>query len=182
MYEKNETLKTACGSPCYAAPEVSSAQTALFQIKLTQLWKTNAIVMNLDDCWKTISWPTDRYLVKWGRLLRNGCRLSPLRRPQDVESIQENHGRWLSDAQVLVSRVQRFRAKDTKYRSRDAYSHLWHQESPIYEGCSQRSNVQTTGARPFPRSAKDALHKRSINQVYQRLLIWRGVFYQMSRS
>lgn len=23
MYEKNETLKTACGSPCYAAPEVS---------------------------------------------------------------------------------------------------------------------------------------------------------------
>lgn len=22
MYEKNETLKTACGSPCYAAPEV----------------------------------------------------------------------------------------------------------------------------------------------------------------
>jgi len=24
MYEKNETLKTACGSPCYAAPEVSS--------------------------------------------------------------------------------------------------------------------------------------------------------------
>jgi len=23
MYEKGETLKTACGSPCYAAPEVS---------------------------------------------------------------------------------------------------------------------------------------------------------------
>lgn len=23
MYEKSETLKTACGSPCYAAPEVS---------------------------------------------------------------------------------------------------------------------------------------------------------------
>jgi 5'-AMP-activated protein kinase catalytic alpha subunit len=22
MYEKGETLKTACGSPCYAAPEV----------------------------------------------------------------------------------------------------------------------------------------------------------------
>lgn len=22
MYEKSETLKTACGSPCYAAPEV----------------------------------------------------------------------------------------------------------------------------------------------------------------
>ena len=23
MYERNETLKTACGSPCYAAPEVT---------------------------------------------------------------------------------------------------------------------------------------------------------------
>ena len=25
MYEKNETLKTACGSPCYAAPEVRNS-------------------------------------------------------------------------------------------------------------------------------------------------------------
>lgn len=23
MYKKDETLKTACGSPCYAAPEVN---------------------------------------------------------------------------------------------------------------------------------------------------------------
>jgi 5'-AMP-activated protein kinase catalytic alpha subunit len=28
LYEKGETLKTACGSPCYAAPEVS-----IFEIK-----------------------------------------------------------------------------------------------------------------------------------------------------
>ena len=30
MYEKNETLKTACGSPCYAAPEVRYAHFSLF--------------------------------------------------------------------------------------------------------------------------------------------------------
>lgn len=38
MYENNDTLKTACGSPCYAAPEVS------FQLKLI----TNFC---LDDRW-----------------------------------------------------------------------------------------------------------------------------------
>jgi len=27
MYKKNELLKTACGSPCYAAPEVTTTKT-----------------------------------------------------------------------------------------------------------------------------------------------------------
>lgn len=31
MYEKNETLKTACGSPCYAAPEVSAGPLTRIQ-------------------------------------------------------------------------------------------------------------------------------------------------------
>lgn len=38
MYERGETLKTACGSPCYAAPEVSIIQD----------------LMEIDDCWKTL--------------------------------------------------------------------------------------------------------------------------------
>lgn len=39
MYEKGETLKTACGSPCYAAPEVES------------LYKIYSFI---DDSWKKI--------------------------------------------------------------------------------------------------------------------------------
>jgi 5'-AMP-activated protein kinase, catalytic alpha subunit len=38
MYEKGETLKTACGSPCYAAPEVRimfMLQTDLFGLFLS---------------------------------------------------------------------------------------------------------------------------------------------------
>ena len=36
MYEPGQTLKTACGSPCYAAPEVSGYK---FMTKI------------IDDCW-----------------------------------------------------------------------------------------------------------------------------------
>ena len=39
MYERNETLKTACGSPCYAAPEVRGIHVQTF---------------TLDDCRKKI--------------------------------------------------------------------------------------------------------------------------------
>jgi 5'-AMP-activated protein kinase, catalytic alpha subunit len=38
MYEGEETLKTACGSPCYAAPEV------IFKL----------LIFLIDDCWKEI--------------------------------------------------------------------------------------------------------------------------------
>lgn len=37
-YEEGGTLKTACGSPCYAAPEVTY------------------FTYDTDDSWKTISW------------------------------------------------------------------------------------------------------------------------------
>jgi 5'-AMP-activated protein kinase catalytic alpha subunit len=60
MYEKNETLKTACGSPCYAAPEVS---------------RINCADLYSDDCWQTLPWPADRYLEFGCRLLRDGCRI-----------------------------------------------------------------------------------------------------------
>jgi hypothetical protein len=39
MYEGDETLKTACGSPCYAAPEVKNKIKTKF---------------SLDDCRKTL--------------------------------------------------------------------------------------------------------------------------------
>lgn len=38
MYERGETLKTACGSPCYAAPEVI----------------LNFVNLFVDDRWKEI--------------------------------------------------------------------------------------------------------------------------------
>ena len=63
MYEKNETLKTACGSPCYAAPEVSDA---------------TSLMCLADDCRKAVPWITDGYLEFWSCFLCNGCWLSTL--------------------------------------------------------------------------------------------------------
>jgi len=40
MYEQGAQLKTACGSPCYAAPEVT-------------IFLSN----DLDDRWAEVSWP-----------------------------------------------------------------------------------------------------------------------------
>jgi 5'-AMP-activated protein kinase catalytic alpha subunit len=60
MYEKGETLKTACGSPCYAAPEVISDYNPL------------------DDCWQTLQWASDRHLEFGSSAVRYGLRLPPL--------------------------------------------------------------------------------------------------------
>lgn len=45
MYQQGSKLKTACGSPCYAAPEVSFS----FFIVISPIF--------VDDCWKTIQRP-----------------------------------------------------------------------------------------------------------------------------
>ena len=34
LYEQGSTLKTACGSPCYAAPEVSINLFYIFDVKM----------------------------------------------------------------------------------------------------------------------------------------------------
>ena len=105
MYEKSETLKTACGSPCYAAPEVSKPIT----------------LNGLDDRWQTLPRSANRHLEFRCSLLCDGCRIFALRRPQDIELIQENHGSRLSDAEIPVSGVQRLCRKNTKYGPRDSY-------------------------------------------------------------
>ena len=99
MYEKNETLKTACGSPCYAAPEVSFS---LFW----SLRSNNSLSPHLnvaDDCWQEISRSSDGYLVQRCRILRHGGWLPPIRGPQDIEPVQEDHGSGLLNAQVPLA-------------------------------------------------------------------------------
>ena len=75
MYEKNETLKTACGSPCYAAPEV---KTFFIWPSIFKVFRQSTLCLTLarffkntdsntsfctDDCWKALPRPSDRYLV-----------------------------------------------------------------------------------------------------------------------
>ena len=93
MYEKNETLKTACGSPCYAAPEVSLVKISPFSLCSAGMRAlTNIDFINIDDRWQALSRPANRHLVKRCRFLRYGRRLPALRRSQDIQSLQENHG------------------------------------------------------------------------------------------
>ncbi len=76
MYEKNDTLKTACGSPCYAAPEVSHSTFLSFFA---------------DDSWKTVPWITDRYLEFRSRFLCYGCWVSSLWGPENLKLVQEDY-------------------------------------------------------------------------------------------
>ena len=62
MYEMGQTLKTACGSPCYAAPEVRSAISC-----------PNSLI---DDRRKSLPWSSFRYLVNWCRSVRYAVWLS----------------------------------------------------------------------------------------------------------
>jgi len=41
MYEKNETLKTACGSPCYAAPEMIAGKR--YHGLQTDIWSSGVV-------------------------------------------------------------------------------------------------------------------------------------------
>lgn len=59
MYEPGGTLKTACGSPCYAAPEVSLNPTVFHTFK------------SIDGCRESISWLKIRSLELWSRSLCN---------------------------------------------------------------------------------------------------------------
>ena len=56
MYEKNETLKTACGSPCYAAPEVrrSCARSSWILFSITQIVSNYLLFCIIDDRWEAL--------------------------------------------------------------------------------------------------------------------------------
>ena len=62
MYEKAETLKTACGSPCYAAPEVSQPAAPRRPSSLLQI-SPLVLFLNADDRWKALPWSPDGHLV-----------------------------------------------------------------------------------------------------------------------
>ena len=57
MYERGELLKTACGSPCYASPEVT------------------ILTHPIDDCWKEVLRTIDRYMEFRGHFVCNGVRI-----------------------------------------------------------------------------------------------------------
>jgi len=61
MYEMGQTLKTACGSPCYAAPEVSVHES------LNRPF--------VDDFWQSLSRARFRHLVDRRGSLRDDLRL-----------------------------------------------------------------------------------------------------------
>ena len=77
-YQQGELLKTACGSPCYAAPEVKN---------------TNDANHGLDDRRKEIQRVGCGPVELWCYPLRNDMRLLALRRPEHFEAVQENPGR-----------------------------------------------------------------------------------------
>ena len=66
MYEDNETLKTACGSPCYAAPEV-----------------TEFIFIFADDSREEIPRTLNRHLEQRCGPVRDGLWVLAIRRSKD---------------------------------------------------------------------------------------------------
>jgi serine/threonine protein kinase len=65
-YEKGQTLKTACGSPCYAAPEVSPN----FELNVAEF---------TDDCWKPIPRTEVRSVELWRSPVRYAMWLLAIR-------------------------------------------------------------------------------------------------------
>ena len=159
MYEKNETLKTACGSPCYAAPEVSKHSPVL----ILTTWA--------DDCREEVPRPANRYLVERCRFLRDGGRLSALRGSQDFKSVQENYGCGVPNAKVPVARVQGFHSKNLEHGSRDEDPHQRHSQPPLHAQRYKRGACKATRARAVPRPAENALSEGAAATADERLLV-----------
>ena len=78
MYEKRATLKTACGSPCYAAPEVSHHQQVSVLhgcYERNQIEYNGELVALLDDCWKPLPRVEVGHLELWCRFIRHVVRI-----------------------------------------------------------------------------------------------------------
>jgi len=115
LYEPGKTLKTACGSPCYAAPEVSGKGL-------------NHIV---DDRWSQVSWAQIRHLVDRSGVVCNALRLLALRRLEDKQSLQKDSQRWVHPAQIPVSGSQGHNPEDIRNWPRAANRHRWSPTPPL---------------------------------------------------
>jgi serine/threonine protein kinase len=80
LYEQGTTLKTACGSPCYAAPEVSEILQSLLRV----------FICCIDDCWQELQWSHERLVELWSSLVRHAVRVPAIRRPKDLGLVQED--------------------------------------------------------------------------------------------
>ena len=110
MYEPGQTLKTACGSPCYAAPEVSFIR---FNSKI-------------DDCWKSLPRNNLRHLVDWRCSFCNAMRILALWRLENLKSLQKNSVCWLLASKVFILWGQRYNLEDLCNRSCKSY---WHRRT-----------------------------------------------------
>ncbi len=98
LYDEHQKLKTACGSPCYAAPEVRAAHP--------------------DHLRRTVQPHQSRHLEQRHHALRDALRVSPFRRREQVCALRQNPRLQVQPAQVAQPRSGRPAQEDAGARPR----------------------------------------------------------------